>query len=90
MREATIQARMGRPPRGRGESGQPVVIRRDYKQLSVRVRPDVKRKLALLGALEGKPLAYVIESLVDVYVVALPTSARSTLENCAVKLDGTD
>jgi hypothetical protein len=70
--------RMGRPPEGLGEKGEPERIR-DYPKLLVTIRPAVRARLKAIAASEDRPAWQVVEDAIDLYFQRLPPDRRRSV-----------
>jgi hypothetical protein len=68
--------RPGRPPAG-ARVGEKVT---DYPQLSIRVPPDVKRRLQVIVQVTSRPQWHVIADAIESYQRELPSSERRRVE----------
>jgi hypothetical protein len=71
--------RMGRPPEGSGEKGEPERIR-DYPKLLVTIRPSVRSKLKAMAAVEGRPAWQIVEDALAIYFDQLPAARRRAVQ----------
>lgn len=81
MLEKTLK-RIGRPPEGRGEGGEPGKIR-DYPKLLITIRPTVKATLKAIAEFEQRPAWRVVEDAITQYLEGMPTKARRVIANRA-------
>lgn len=68
--------RSGRPPAG-ARPGEKV---KDYPQLSVRVPPEMKRKLEVLSMLQSKPQWRIVFESVEYFIRSLPESEQGKVQ----------
>jgi hypothetical protein len=68
--------RSGRPPSG-ARPGEKVS---DYPQLSVRIPPEMKRKLEVLSMLQSKPQWRIVIESVEYFIRSLPESEQGKVQ----------
>ena len=68
--------RSGRPPAG-ARPGEKVS---DYPQLSLRVPPEMKRKLEVLSMLQSKPQWRIVFEAVEYFIRSLPESEQGMVQ----------
>lgn len=71
--------RIGRPPEGLGESGEPEKIR-DYPKLLITIRPTVKVALKAIAEFEERPAWRVVEDGITQYLKGMTPKARRAVE----------
>jgi hypothetical protein len=68
--------RSGRPPTG-ARPGEKVS---DYPQLSIRVPPEMKRKLEVLSMLQSKPQWRIVFESIEYFIRSLPESEQGMVQ----------
>jgi hypothetical protein len=82
--DETAKKRMGRPPSGLGEHGEPEKIS-DYPKLAVTIRPSTRAKLNAAALLESRPAWQVVDDSINQYVERMPAIDRHRVEAVARK-----
>jgi predicted DNA-binding protein len=75
-RSAAPTRRVGRPTAG-ARAGEKV---KDYPQLSVRVPPDIKTRVAALSLVRRTSQWHIITDAIECYFRDLPAAERATVE----------
>lgn len=77
--------KVGRPPTGRSEDGQPVAVSR-FPKLTVIMEQSVKDRLEALSLITGKPAYQIIREALEAYLAALPLEDKRLVEAQAKRM----
>ena len=79
--KSSVKSRRGRPTAG-ARAGEKV---QDYPQLSVRVPPGVKVRVAALSAVRGTSQWHIITDAIECYFLDLPATEQAAVERLVRK-----
>jgi hypothetical protein len=80
--EEIVKKRMGRPPAGVGQHGEPERVS-DYPKLAVTIRPLTRARLNAAALIENRPAWQLVDDSINQYIERMSNRDRKKVEAAA-------